>query len=96
MLESTDIRTLPSITLDAQQLRALGVKRIPRAGSTVLLNALARVVHASTSDTNRDGKLDAAQVTLELDLDETELEEVPEEPRRISRDEVAERLYGRK
>jgi len=88
------IRVLPSITLNREQLKAMGVTILPRAGAEVLLSGVARVVHASTSDHDRDGKLDSAHVVLEFEPAELELEEIPEEPRPVSRGDAGKKLYG--
>jgi hypothetical protein len=89
--ELTPATPAPRLMLDHHQLRELGITKLPRAGTDVRGEFKARVVHASTSDLNADGKLDAVTLVLEFDLAETCIEEVPEEREPESAHEARER-----
>lgn len=83
----------PRLTLDHNALVKLNVSHVPAAGTEVLVQGIARVVHASTSDHDADGQLEAICVVLEFDLNETEVDPIPEERRPESREGAARRLY---
>lgn len=85
------------LTLNEEQLVALGLTQLPTAGVTLRLEAVAVVTRSSTEDPDADGDIDYVCVELQLTELGVELEEIADDENAVEkRDKGAKRLYAKK
>lgn len=85
------------MTLNEEQLSALGLEGLPPAGTTLHLEAVAVVTRSSTEDPDADGDIDYVCVELQLTQLGVEEEGDSEEEGAVERRERrGKRMYGGK